>query len=53
MIVEVLPNLFRVEAPLPGTLRAINSYVAKAERRSLIIDTGMDRDECVSACIQP
>jgi glyoxylase-like metal-dependent hydrolase (beta-lactamase superfamily II) len=50
MIEEVFPNLFRVEVPLPGNpLRAINSYVVKAERRSLIIDTGMNRDECMSA----
>jgi glyoxylase-like metal-dependent hydrolase (beta-lactamase superfamily II) len=49
MIEEVLPNLFRVEVPLPGNpLKAINSYVIKAKGQNLIIDTGMNRDECIS-----
>jgi glyoxylase-like metal-dependent hydrolase (beta-lactamase superfamily II) len=49
-IEEVLPNLFRVEIPLPDNpLAAINSYFVKAERRSLIIDTGMNCGECICA----
>jgi len=49
MIEEVLPNLFRVEVPLPGNpLKAINSYVIKTKGQNLIIDTGMNRDECIS-----
>jgi len=49
-IEEVLPNLFRVEIPLPDNpLKAINSYFVKAERRSLIIDTGMNCEECICA----
>ncbi|MBT9165858.1 MAG: Hydroxyacylglutathione hydrolase GloC [Chloroflexi bacterium] len=50
MIDEILPNLYRIEVPLPDNpLKAINSYVVKAGGQSLIIDTGMNRPECLSA----
>ena len=49
MIEEILPNLYRVEVPLPqNPLKAVNSYVIKAQGHSLIIDTGMNREECMS-----
>ena len=49
MIEEVLPNLYRIEVPLPqNPLKAINSYIIKGQGRSLIIDTGMNRPECLS-----
>jgi glyoxylase-like metal-dependent hydrolase (beta-lactamase superfamily II) len=45
-IQRILPNLFRIEVPLPGNpLGAVNSYVIRADR-PLIIDTGFDMDEC-------
>lgn len=48
MIKEILPNLYKIEVPLPGNpLRAVNSYVIKARGQSLIIDTGMNREECM------
>jgi len=48
MIEEILPNLYKIEVPLPrNPLKAINSYVIKAKRQSLIIDTGMNRKECM------
>ncbi|MFH1382542.1 MAG: MBL fold metallo-hydrolase [Chloroflexota bacterium] len=47
---KVLTNLYKIEVPLPGNpLRALNSYVIKGNGRNLIIDTGMNRDECYSA----
>lgn len=47
MIDEVKPGLFRVEIPLPqNPLRALNSYVIKGQNRNLIIDTGLNREEC-------
>jgi len=50
MIEEVLTNLFRIEIPLPGSpLKSLNSYVIKAPQRNLIIDTGMNRKECLGA----
>ena len=49
MIEEVLPDLYRIEVPLPrNPLKAINSYIIKDKRQSLIIDTGMNRQECMS-----
>ena len=49
MIKEVLPNLYKIEVPLPrNPLKAVNSYIIKAQGRSLIIDTGMNRIECMS-----
>lgn len=49
MIEQVLPNIYRMEIPLPDNpLKAINSYVIKAPGRNLIVDTGMNREECLS-----
>lgn len=43
-------NFYKVEVPLPGNpLRAVNSYVIKGPERNLIIDTGMNRKECLEA----
>ena len=48
MIKEILPNLYRIEVPLPrNPLQTVNSYVIKAKGQSLIIDTGMNRKECM------
>lgn len=50
MAEEILPNLYRIEIPLPNNpLKALNSYVIKAPERFLIIDTGMNRRECADA----
>ncbi len=44
---EVAPGIFRIRLPLPrNPLRSVNCYVIPGERRSLIIDTGMNREEC-------
>lgn len=46
---EVLPSLYRVEVPLPNNpLKATNSYIIKGDK-NLIIDTGMNRKECMDA----
>jgi glyoxylase-like metal-dependent hydrolase (beta-lactamase superfamily II) len=48
MIEELLPDLYRVEVPLPRSpLKALNSYIVKGNGRFLIIDTGMNREECL------
>jgi len=48
MIEELLPELYRVEIPLPRSpLKALNSYIVKGRERFLIIDTGMNREECL------
>jgi len=44
---EIEANLYCIELPLPkNPLKSINSYVLKGSKRSLIIDTGMNRPEC-------
>jgi glyoxylase-like metal-dependent hydrolase (beta-lactamase superfamily II) len=50
MVEEVLPNLFRIEIPLPrNPLKSLNSYVIRGGERNLIIDTGLNRKECLEA----
>lgn len=47
---EVLPGFYRIIVPLPrNPLKELNSYVIKGKERTLIIDTGMNREECISA----
>jgi glyoxylase-like metal-dependent hydrolase (beta-lactamase superfamily II) len=50
MIEEILPDLFRIKIPLPNNpLKYINSYVIRGSGRNLIIDTGLNRRECLEA----
>jgi len=50
MCEEVLPNLFRLKIPLPESpLKYLNSFVIRDAARSLIIDTGLNRKECLDA----
>ena len=52
MCEEVLPNLFRLEIPLPESpLKYLNSYVIRDPERCLIIDTGLNRKECLEAML--
>jgi len=48
MVEEILPHLYRTEIPLPKSpLKAVNSYLVEDRGRFLIIDTGMNREECM------
>ncbi len=48
MIEELLPDFFRVEIPLPESpLKSLNSYVIRGCERNLVIDTGLNRNECL------
>jgi glyoxylase-like metal-dependent hydrolase (beta-lactamase superfamily II) len=50
MTEEILPNLYRIQIPLPRSpLKALNSYVIRDTERNLIIDTGWNQDECLTA----
>jgi len=50
MCEEVLPGLFRIKIPLPDSpLKYLNSYIIKDPARSLIVDTGLNRKECLEA----
>jgi len=52
MCEEVLPNLFRINIPLPESpLKYLNSYVIRDPERCLIIDTGLNRKECLEAML--
>jgi glyoxylase-like metal-dependent hydrolase (beta-lactamase superfamily II) len=49
---EILPGLYRIKVPLPGSpLKATNSYVIRGTERSLIIDTGWNREDCMMALV--
>jgi glyoxylase-like metal-dependent hydrolase (beta-lactamase superfamily II) len=48
MLEEVFPDIHRIEVPLPrNPLKAINSYVIRDRDRFLVVDTGMNRPECL------
>jgi glyoxylase-like metal-dependent hydrolase (beta-lactamase superfamily II) len=48
MVEELVPDLYRVEIPLPGSpLKALNSYIVRGRERFLLIDTGLNREECL------
>ena len=52
MIEEILPDLFRIKIPLPkNPLKYLNSYVIKGSERNMIIDTGLNRKECLEAML--
>jgi glyoxylase-like metal-dependent hydrolase (beta-lactamase superfamily II) len=47
---ELLPGIHRIEIPLPrNPLRAVNSYLIRGRDRWLMVDTGMNRPECLDA----
>ncbi|MFA6506124.1 MAG: MBL fold metallo-hydrolase [Treponemataceae bacterium] len=46
MIEEVSPGILRIETPLPGNpLKAVNSYLVRGEKRSLLIDSCFDFED--------
>jgi glyoxylase-like metal-dependent hydrolase (beta-lactamase superfamily II) len=50
MLEEVFPDIHRIEVPLPrNPLRSINAYVIRGGNRFLMVDTGMNRPECLDA----
>lgn len=53
MIERILPNIYRIEIPLPkNPLRALNSYLIKDHDRSLLVDTGFNLEACQIAMDQ-
>jgi glyoxylase-like metal-dependent hydrolase (beta-lactamase superfamily II) len=49
---EILPSLYRIKVPLPGSpLKATNSYVIRGAERSLVIDTGWNQEDCMTALV--
>ncbi len=49
---EILPGLYRIQVPLPGSpLKATNSYVVAGRDGSLIVDTGWNKEECLATLV--
>lgn len=47
---DILPDIYRIEIPLPNNpLRSLNAYVIKGSERHLMVDTGWNREECMTA----
>jgi glyoxylase-like metal-dependent hydrolase (beta-lactamase superfamily II) len=50
MIEEITTNIYKIEIPLPDSpLEALNSYLIKDSEKNLIIDTGLNQEECMKA----
>ena len=47
MAIEIYPNIYRHEIPLPkNPLKALSCYIIKSEEKNLIIDLGFNKQEC-------
>jgi len=53
VIEEILPNIYRIEVPLPANpLKSVNSYLLTSETRNLVIDTAFNQPECLEVLSQ-
>lgn len=49
LIEKIFPNLYKVDVILPqNPLKSVNVYIIKGQERNLIVDTGMNRKECIN-----
>ncbi|MGI6485191.1 MAG: MBL fold metallo-hydrolase [Tepidanaerobacteraceae bacterium] len=52
MVQKLFHGLFKIDVPLPrNPLKSLNVYLFKSKQRNLIIDTGMNRPECMHAML--
>ncbi|MBL0712291.1 MAG: MBL fold metallo-hydrolase [Desulfosarcina sp.] len=52
MVQEIAKDIFRIKVPLPETpLKYLNAYVVRSPGRSLVIDTGLNHDACLSVLL--
>ena len=50
MVKEVCPDLFCIQIPLPDSpLKYLNAYLVRSHDRHLLIDTGLNCEECMQA----
>ena len=50
LIEEIRPSLYRCKIPLPDSpLKYLNAYMIKSRDRHLVVDTGLNREECYAA----
>lgn len=47
--VEMLPGVYLIELPLPFSLGHINVYLVRIDSGYMLVDCGMDTDECFDA----
>lgn len=48
MVDQILTDIYRIEVPIPRSpLKALNAYLIKGKERSLLVDTGLNRKECL------
>jgi glyoxylase-like metal-dependent hydrolase (beta-lactamase superfamily II) len=53
MIEAISANIYKIEIPLPNIpLKFINSYLIRAPERNLIVDTGLNRKECLDTMVE-
>jgi len=53
MIETLAHNIFCIKIPLPDTpLKSLNSVVFRSKERNLVIDTGLNHDDCFNAMEQ-
>lgn len=53
MIEPLLADLYRIKIPLPNSpLKSLNAYLIRGKDRSLIIDTGMNREACLKPMLE-
>ncbi len=50
MVEEIAKDLFRIKVPLPETpLKYLNAYAVRSPERSLVVDTGLNHEDCLRA----
>ncbi len=48
MAEQIFKDIYRIEVPIPKSpLKALNAYLIKGKERSLLVDTGLNRKECL------
>ncbi len=53
MIEKILPGIFRIELPLPDSqLQTVNCYLLRGKERDLLVDSGINKEECKTALIE-
>ncbi|MBW2205978.1 MAG: MBL fold metallo-hydrolase [Deltaproteobacteria bacterium] len=53
MVDKILTDIYRIEIPIPKSpLKALNAYLIKGKERSLLVDTGLNRQESLRTMLQ-
>lgn len=53
MVEQILTDLYRLQIPIPNSpLKALNAYLIKGEDRFLLVDTGLNREDCLRPMLE-